>query len=98
MAVESILTLPDDDFVKLVKRIRQGDESAVSELVGRYERAVLRCVRSRLGTSIRSALDSMDVVQSVHRSLLIGIRNQRFQLTSPQQMIGLAVIMVQRKV
>ena len=43
-------------------------------------------------------MDSMDVMQSVHRSLLIGLRNERFQMTSPQQLIGLAVVMVQRKV
>jgi DNA-directed RNA polymerase specialized sigma24 family protein len=98
MAAEPAFAQQDEEFTQLVARIRQGDESAASELVGRYERAVLRCVRGRLGTSMRSTLDSMDVVQSVHRSLLIGLRNKRFQLTTPQQLIGLAVIMVQRKV
>ncbi|MBI3463431.1 MAG: RNA polymerase subunit sigma-24 [Planctomycetes bacterium] len=89
---------PDDEFAALVARVRQGDESAAGELVQRYERAVLRCVRGRLGSNLRRAMDSMDVVQSVHRSLLIGLRRDRYQLTSPQQLIGLAAIMVQRKI
>jgi RNA polymerase sigma factor (sigma-70 family) len=88
----------DDEFVKLLARVRLGDDSAADELIRRYERAVLRCVRSRLSRTLRGAMDSMDVMQSVHRSLLIGLKNERFQMTSPQQLIGLAVVMVQRKV
>lgn len=89
---------PDNDFLDLLSRVRGGDDDAAAELVRRYERAVLRSVRSRLGRSMRSAMDSMDVMQSVHRSLLTGVKSQRFQLASPQQLIGLAVVMVQRKV
>src|SRR5262245_14636705 len=92
-------TLPtDDDFADLLARVRGGDDVATAELVRRYERAVLRSVRSRLSQSMRGAMDSMDVMQSVHRSLLTGVKNERFQLTTPQQLIGLAVVMVQRKV
>jgi RNA polymerase sigma-70 factor (ECF subfamily) len=47
---------------------------------------------------MRGAMDSMDVMQSVHRSLLVGLRNERFEVKSPQQLVGLAVVMVQRKV
>jgi RNA polymerase sigma-70 factor (ECF subfamily) len=43
-------------------------------------------------------MDSMDVMQSVHRSLLTGLKNDRFDFASPQQLIGLAVLLVQRKV
>jgi len=89
---------PDDEFLTLLARVRAGDESAASDLVQRYQRAVLRCVRSRLGKSMRRSLDSADVLQSVHRSLLIGIRNDRYHLSSPQALIGLAAVMVQRKV
>ena len=97
MAIDP-LPSPNDEFVMLLARVRQGDESAVGELIRRYERAVLRSVRSRLGKKMRRAMDSMDVLQSVHRSLLVGIKNQRFQVTSPQQLVALAVVMVQRKV
>src|SRR5512145_318104 len=98
MVAESHAPEPDDEFVKLLARVRGGDESAAGELVQRYERAVLRAVRSRLSHHMRRAMDSMDVVQSVHQSLLIGLRSQRFDMSSPAQLIALAVVMVQRKI
>lgn len=88
----------EEDFERLLAWVRSGEESAAVQLVHRYERAVLRTVRSRLGKSMRSAIDSMDIMQSVHRSLLIGLRSEKFEMTSPQQLISLAVVMVQRKV
>jgi RNA polymerase sigma factor (sigma-70 family) len=86
------------DFAELLAKVRLGDESAARVLVRRYERSVLRFVRSRLGKNMRGALDSMDVVQSVHRSLLIGLRDEKYQFSTPQQLIGLAVAMVQSKI
>jgi len=98
MATEPVPVQTDDDFAGLLARVRGGDDDAVAKLVQRYERAVLRSVRSRLSRSMRGAMDSLDVIQSVHRSLLTGVKNERFQLATPQQLIGLAVVMVQRKV
>ncbi len=98
MEIESESSQFDGDFAELLAQVRQGDESAAGRLVQRYERAVLRSVRSRLGKNMRSALDSMDVMQSVHRSLLVGLRNEKYQFSTPQQLIGLAVAMVQSKI
>jgi RNA polymerase sigma factor (sigma-70 family) len=98
MATEPLASQPDSDFLNLLARVRGGDDLAAAELVRRYERAVLRSVRSRLSRTMRGALDSMDVMQSVHRSLLTGLKNERFHFASAQQLIGLAVVMVQRKV
>ncbi len=89
---------PDDNFAELLAKVRMGDELAATQLVQQYERAVLRCVRSRLGHSMRVTLDSMDIMQSVHRSLLLGLRNDKFQFSNSQQLLALAVLMVQRKV
>jgi RNA polymerase sigma-70 factor (ECF subfamily) len=98
MEIEYESSQSDDDFAELLALVRQGDESAASRLVERYERAVLRSVRRRLGKNMRGALDSMDVMQSVHRSLLVGLRNEKYQFSTPQQLIGLAVAMVQSKI
>jgi RNA polymerase sigma factor (sigma-70 family) len=87
-----------DDFEILLARIRNGDETASAELVQRYERPVLRAVRARLSNRMRRVLDSMDVMQSVNRSLLLGLRSQKFQFVQPAQLIALAVLLVQRKV
>lgn len=43
------------DFAELLAKVRLGDESAARVLVRRYERSVLRCVRSRLGKNMRGA-------------------------------------------
>jgi RNA polymerase sigma-70 factor (ECF subfamily) len=39
----------------------------------------------------------MDLVQSVHRSLLVGLRDGRFDISSPDRLIGLAMVIVRRK-
>src|SRR5262245_13039812 len=98
MATESVHLPSANDFAELLASVRGGDDAATAELERRYARAVLRSVCSRLSQSMRGAMDSMDVMQSVYRSLLTGVKNERFQLTTPQQLIGLAVVLVQRKV
>ncbi len=98
MEIEYESSPSDIDFAELLAQVRRGDESAANRLVQRYERAVLRSVRSRLGKSMRGALDSMDIMQSVHKSLLVGLRNEKYQFSTPQQLIGLAVTMVQSKI
>ncbi len=87
-----------DDFQELLDRVRAGDPQAIESLVERYQRAILRVVRARLGKPMRSLLDSMDIVQSVHRSLLLGLRAEKFKFQSADQLIALAALMVQRKV
>ena len=86
------------DFPELVARVRRGDETAVAELVRRYEPEVRRVAHARIGPMLRPLLDSMDLVQSIHRSLLLGLRQGRFDVNSPENLIALAVTLVQRKV
>ena len=74
------------------------DVSAVAELVERYEAKVRLVARVLLGPALRPYLDSMDLVQSVHRSLLVGMRESKFAISSPEQLIALATTMVRRKV
>ncbi len=89
---------PDQEFAALLALARQGNEDAVARLVEFYEPEVRRVAHQRLGTALRSHLDSMDLVQSVHRSLLIGLRRNKFDISSPEKLIGLAVEMVRRKI
>lgn len=55
-------------------------------------------VRVLLGPQLRPHLDSMDLIQSVHRSLLAGLRDKRFSIASPENLVALACTMVRRKV
>jgi RNA polymerase sigma-70 factor (ECF subfamily) len=86
------------DFLDLLERCRSGDQEAVTVLVQQYEREVRLMARVLLGPALRPYLDSVDLVQSVHRSLLIGLHGARFQFNSPQELLALALTMVRRKV
>jgi RNA polymerase sigma factor (sigma-70 family) len=89
---------PGVEFRELLQRGRQGDQEALTLLVQQYEREVRLMARVLLGPALRPYLDSVDLVQSVHRSLLIGLHGGRFDFTSPQDLLALALTMVRRKV
>lgn len=85
------------DFDLLLNAARSGDETAMQRLVQQYEPELRIVARHRLGPALRPHLDTIDLVQSVHRSLLIGLRAARFDISSPEKLIALAVTIVQRK-
>jgi RNA polymerase sigma-70 factor (ECF subfamily) len=85
-------------FVTLLDRARQRDPEAVSELCRQYEARLRVAARVRLGPALRPYLDSMDLVQSVHRSLLIGFRQDKFNISTPENLVALALTLLQRKV
>lgn len=89
---------PADDFSELLNRARHGDKQAVERLIERYEPEIRVVARVRLGPALRPYLDSVDLVQSVHRSLMIGLRHNRFNISTPEQLVGLAITMIRRKV
>src|SRR5262245_52696476 len=85
-------------FAVLLSRARQGDEEAVKELCRQYEPRLRVVARVLLGPALRPLLDSMDLVQSVHRSLLIGIREEKLDISTPENLIALALTLLRRKV
>lgn len=88
---------PTTDFAALLARARQGETQALEELTRRYEPEVRMLARVRLGPALRPYLDSVDVVQSVHKSLLSGLRQDQFDISSPEKLVALALEMVRRK-
>jgi RNA polymerase sigma-70 factor (ECF subfamily) len=86
-----------EDFAALLDRARGGDQAALTRLVELYEPKVRLVARLRLGPALRPYLDSMDLVQSVHRSLLRGLKGQKFAPAGPEQLLALAVTLVRRK-
>jgi RNA polymerase sigma-70 factor (ECF subfamily) len=85
------------DFETLLARARAGDAAAVEQLARQYEPKVRIVARVLLGPALRPYLDSMDLVQSVHRSLLGGLQQGRMDVSTPDNLIGLALTMVRRK-
>jgi RNA polymerase sigma factor (sigma-70 family) len=58
----------DDEFARLVGRVREGSEEAMVELVEKYGQHVYRAVRQKLNRAMRSKFDSGDFVQAVWAS------------------------------
>jgi RNA polymerase sigma factor (sigma-70 family) len=85
------------EFQELLARARTGDPDALAAIAREYEPEVRTVARLRLGPALRPYLDSVDLVQSVHRSLLIGLRNDKFTPQSAGDLVALAVTIVRRK-
>jgi len=86
------------DFATLLQRAAANDTAAQAQLCQHYEPKVRIVARVLLGPALRSHFDSMDLVQSVHRSLLVGLRDQKFDISTPEKLIALASTIVRRKV
>ena len=57
---------------------QQGDRSALDQLYGVYGERVLRIIRIRMGSELRSKLESMDLVQDVLMSALRDLGDFRY--------------------
>lgn len=87
-----------EEFAALLQKARGGDPAAVAQLCRQYESKVRLVARVLLGPALRPYLDSVDLVQSVHRSLLLGMRKDKFDISTPENLIALALTLVRRKV
>ncbi len=90
--------MPDaPDFPALLARAGTGDAAALNELVRQYEPKVRIVARVLLGPALRPYLDSVDLAQSVHKSVVTGLRDQRFAFANPDELVGLAITILRRK-
>jgi RNA polymerase sigma-70 factor (ECF subfamily) len=86
------------DFHDLIRRVRAGEDAAATELVRRYEPAIRRAVRIRLGdTRLERAFDSMDVCQSVMASFFMRAALGQYELDAPEQLLKLLATMARHK-
>lgn len=88
---------PVADFADLLRRAAAGETAALDALVAQYEPKVRIVARVLLGPALRPYLDSVDLAQSVHLSIVAGLRDARFQVTTPDDLIGLAITVLRRK-
>src|SRR5262249_37548354 len=73
-------------FDELLQRVRAGNQDAARELVERYEPAIRRAVRYRLGNGhLNAVFDSMDICQSVLGSFFIRAASGQYEIAGPQQ-------------
>lgn len=90
--------MADETFQSLLQQAQAGDQDALKRLIERYESKIRIVVRSRLGPLLRPYLDSVDVIQSVHRSMMSGLAQGKFDIESPQNLVALATTMVRAKI
>jgi RNA polymerase sigma factor (sigma-70 family) len=88
---------PAVEFDTLLSRARQGDHGAMAEISRQYEPQLRLVAHRLLGPALRPYLDSVDLVQSVHKSLLLGLRQQKFDISTPESLLALALEMVRHK-
>jgi RNA polymerase sigma-70 factor (ECF subfamily) len=85
-------------FDEMIRRVRAGDQVAAAELVRRYEPAIRRAVRFRLGDArLGNLLDSMDICQSVLASFFLRAASGQYELKTPAQLMGLLTAMARKK-
>jgi RNA polymerase sigma factor (sigma-70 family) len=84
-------------FAVLLEQARQGDPNALAQLTQQYEPKVRLVARVILGPALRPYLDTMDLVQSVHQTVMLGLRGERFELAGPENLLALALTLVRRK-
>src|SRR5262245_34744396 len=92
--------MPDapNEFAALVARARKGEQAALEQLTHQYEAKLRVVARVLLGPALRPYFDSMDLVQSVHKSVLLGLHHGKFAFADPDQLMALALTLVRRKV
>jgi len=95
---ESDIVNATSEFQELLDLAADGDQEAMTRLARRYEPEVRIVARARLSHRLRPYLDSIDITQSVHRSLMTGLQAGKFDIASPEKLIGLAVTIVRRKI
>lgn len=70
----------DNDFDRLMDRLRRGDEDAATEVFHRFVQRLLALARSQLDSWIRTRVEPEDVIQSVFRSFFTRFEAGQFQL------------------
>jgi RNA polymerase sigma factor (sigma-70 family) len=89
---------PSAAFAELLAKARGGDNDAMLQLIQQYEPEIRRLAHHRVGPALRHFVGSMDLVQSVHRSLMLHLRDNKFVLTRQEDLTALAATFLVRKV
>jgi RNA polymerase sigma-70 factor (ECF subfamily) len=90
----------NERFAELIRRIRNGDARAATELVEHYEPEIRLEIRAALrlrDPRLRRLFDSMDVCQSVLASFFARVAVGQFDLERPEQLPALLLGMARHK-
>lgn len=79
----------DPEFIRLVTAVAAGDQDACQTLVTCYQNEIVLAARLLLRRYGHAGQESMDLVQSVHRRLITGIRDKQFNPSNPTELLEL---------
>ena len=88
----------DGDLVRVLDRIRAGDEDAARELLRRYEAEVRLVVRRQLPRLLRSRFDSLDFLQSVWGDFFQRVRAGPAEFQDSRHLVGFLARAAKNKV
>ncbi len=88
---------PENEFAALMARVRLDDNEALATLISLYEPGIRRAARVILSKALRSSLDPNDLVQSVHLQLILGVKQRKFVIDSPEHLRSLAVTLLRHR-
>ncbi len=94
------MTAPEtpEPLPALLARVRAGDDAALTAVLQQYETRLRLAAHALIGPALRTQLDTLDLVQSVHRALLPGLRNGKYDIAEPEQLVALALTVIRNKV
>jgi RNA polymerase sigma factor (sigma-70 family) len=81
----------------LLARVRTGDETALTAVLQQYETRLRLAAHALIGPALRTQMDTFDLVQSVHRALLPGLRDGKYDIAEPEQLVALALTVIRNK-
>ena len=90
--------LETQEFLDLVKQIRERNDGAMCQLVNVYGPILERIAKKLVGQALQSQLDASDVVQNVQIVLWVGIRSGRFKVPTPEHFLSLSKTLLRRHI
>lgn len=86
-----------DTFDELMRRLRDGDQSAATTIFHEYQRRLLGLARKKLDDRLRAKLDEDDVVQSVLRTFFTRQAQGTIEPRDPEHLWALLAMITARK-
>jgi RNA polymerase sigma factor (sigma-70 family) len=87
----------EHEFAALMEQVLLADNQALASLIALYEPDIRRAAQTMLGRALRPAIDPLDLVQSVHLQLILGLKHRKFAVRSPRELRSLAVTVLRNK-
>ena len=86
------------NFGPILRLAIANDEGAWVLLIRLYEPGLRKAARDLLGAVLRSEVDCEDIVQAVHWSLWVGLRQEKIKVDSVESLIAIANSILRRKI